>query len=98
MAFVQQSGSSTEARVPKGKITAKTESKELAKANGDRLELLITNEGTKNIWLALGGEKAVAKEGPFLKAETGAYNISNYSGVVHVITAEGESNVCYAEV
>jgi hypothetical protein len=98
MAFAQQSGSSTEARVPRGKFTAKTESKELSKANGDRLEFGASNEGSKDAWLALGGEKAVAKEGPYLKAGGGAYTTTSYSGNVHVITAEGESNICIWEI
>jgi len=94
----QQSGSDSVAKTPKGKITAKTESKELAKENLDRIELVITNEGSKNIWLAFGGKEAVAKEGPFMKAETGSFNIGSFTGPVHVITAEGESNVTYGEI
>lgn len=97
MGFVQQSGSSTEARVPKGKLTAKTESKELAKANQDRLELIVTNEGAKDIWLSLGST-AVAKEGIYLATKTGTWNTTSYSGAVFAITAEGESNVCYSEI
>lgn len=95
MAFVQQSGSSTEARVPKGKLTAKTESKELVKANADRIGLIITNEGSKTVWFAKG-PTAVAKEGPFL-VTNGSWEFSDYSGVVSAITAEGESNITYAE-
>lgn len=95
MAFTQQSGSSTEARVPKGKLTAKTESKELVKANPDRLGLIIANEGTNTVWFAKG-PTAVAKEGPFL-ITNGAWEFSDYSGVVSVITSTGESNVCYSE-
>jgi hypothetical protein len=97
MAFAQQSGSSTEARIPKGKLTAKTESKELVKANGDRIELIVTNEGTKDIWLCLGAA-AVAKEGPYLKKEGGALTLGSYSGAIFAITAEGESNVTFAEI
>lgn len=95
MAFAQQSGSSNEARIPKGKLTAKTESKELVKANGDRISLTITNEGTKTVWFAKG-PTAVAKEGPFLLTN-GAWEFSDYSGIVSAITAEGESNVCFCE-
>ncbi len=97
MAFVQQSGSSTEARIPKGKLAAKTESKELVKANGDRLELIVSNEGAKDAWLSLG-TAAVAKEGVYLKAAGGSWTSDSYSGAVFVITASEESNICYAEI
>jgi hypothetical protein len=40
----QSSGSDSVARTPKGKVTAKTESKELAKENLDRINLTIMNE------------------------------------------------------
>lgn len=97
MGFVQQSGSSTEARVPKGKVTAKTASVELAKANQDRIELIVTNEGGNDVWLSLG-TAAVAKEGPYLVSKTGTWNTSSYSGAVFVITSTGESNVTFSEI
>lgn len=97
MAFVQQSGSSTEARVPKGKLAAKTESKELVKANGDCIEVIVSNEGTKDVWLSLG-TAAVAKEGIYLKAAGGSFTTNSYSGAIFAITAEGESNVCWTEI
>jgi hypothetical protein len=97
MAFSQQSNSSSEARIPKGKLACKTESKELVKANGDRVELIVTNEGAKDAWLCLGAT-AVAKEGPYLKKEGGAWTNGSYSGAVFAITAEGESNLTFAEV
>jgi hypothetical protein len=97
MAFVQQSGSSTEARVPKGKLTAKTESKELIKVNADCIEVIISNEGTKDVWLSLGSA-AVAKEGIYLKNGGGAFTTGSYSGAIFAITAEGESNVCWTEI
>jgi hypothetical protein len=77
MAFSQQSNSSSEARIPKGKLACKTESKELVKANGDRIELIVTNEGAKDAWLCLGATAVAA---------------------VFAITAEGESNLTFAEV
>lgn len=91
----QQSGSDSVARQPKGKITAKTESKELAKENLDRISLTITNEGTNTVYIAKGAT-AVAKEGPFL-VTNGAWEFSDYTGPVAVITASGESNVTFAE-
>lgn len=96
MAYIQQSGSGTTARVGKGKVTAKTESKELAKENESRISLTIVNEGANTVWLAKGAT-AVAKEGPFL-VTNGAWEFSDYTGSVSVITSSGESNVCYAEV
>lgn len=97
MAFSQQSGSSTEARIPKGKFEAETASKELVKANGDRLELIVSNEGAKDAWLSLGSA-AVAKEGIYLKAGGGTWTNTSYSGAVFVITASEKSNITYAEV
>ena len=97
MAFSQPSGSSDTARVPKGKLTIKTESKELAKASGDRLKLIVTNEGEKGVWLALGGT-AAAKEGIPLAAKGVPFVLEGYSGAVSVIAEEGESNVCYVEI
>lgn len=97
MAFAQQSGSSTEARISKGKFAAKTESKELVKANGDRLEFIVSNEGAKDAWLSLGSA-AVAKEGIYLRREGGSWSSTSYSGSVFVITSESESNICFAEI
>lgn len=97
MGFVQQSGSSTEARVPKGKFEAEATSKELFKANQDRIELIISNEGAKDVWLSLG-TAAVAKEGIYLKKEGGSFTGLSYSGAVFCITAEGKSNVCFSEI
>ena len=97
MAFSQPSGSSDTARTDKGKLTIKTESKELAKANGDRLALIISNEGAKDVWLALG-TTAVAKEGIFLKSGGEPWVLQGYSGAVSVIAGEGESNICFVEI
>lgn len=97
MAYIQQSGSATTARIPKGKFTAKTESKELAKANGDRVALILTNQGAKDIWLSLG-EAATAEEGPCLKAGTGVWENTVYTGAIFAVTKEGESVVTYSEV
>lgn len=92
----QQSGSDSVAKTPKGKFTAKTESKELAKENLDRISLTITNEGANTVWFAKGAT-AVAKEGPFL-VTNGSWEFSDYTGVVSAITSTGESNVTYVEV
>lgn len=97
MAFSQQSGSSTEARIAKGKFEAETSSKELVKANGDRLELIVSNEGAKDAWLSLGSA-AVAKEGIYLKASGGTWVCDSYSGSVFVITASEKSNICFSEI
>lgn len=97
MAFVQQSGTATTARVPKGKFTAKTESKELLKDNADRVELVISNVGAKDVWLCLGAV-AVAKEGIYLKNGGGSLTTNAYSGPIFCITAEGESELNYAEI
>lgn len=91
----QQSGSDSRAQTPKGKFTAKTESKEMLKENLDRINLTVTNEGSKTVWFAKG-PTAVAKEGPFLLTN-GAWEFDDYTGGVSVITAEGESNLTFCE-
>jgi len=85
------------ALTPKGAVTAKAESQVLAKANGKRAALYVTNCGAKDVFLAFG-DTAKAKEGVKLEAETGATVIEGYAGAVSVITEEGESLVTYAEV
>lgn len=97
MAYIQQSGSATTARLPKSKFTAKTESKELLKENIDRIEITISNEGSKDVWLSLGST-AVAKEGIYLKNSGGSYTTNAYLGSIFCITAEGESNLCFSEI
>lgn len=97
MTRVQQSGSDSVARTPKGKLVIKTESKELLKENLDRIELIVSNEGAKDAWLSLGSA-AVAKEGIYLKAAGGSWTSNAYLGPVFVVAAEGESNICYAEI
>lgn len=90
-------GSAEEAKTPKGKITAKTESQVLAEFNEPRVALFITNSGAKAVWLAFG-PTAVAEEGPMLSKEGGSTVIDNYSGAVSIITKEGESVVSFSEV
>jgi hypothetical protein len=38
----------------------------------------------------------VAKEGPYL-ITNGSWEFNDYTGIISVITAEGESNVCFCE-
>lgn len=90
-------GSAREAKTPKSKVTAKTESQTLVADNEARVALYVTNNGTKNVWLALGAT-AVAEEGPLLVKETGAVVIDNYSGIITCITKEGESLLTFAEI
>lgn len=89
--------SSSTAKTPKGKITAKTESQELAAANDARVALTITNRSARDVWLGLGGA-AAAEEGICLKAETGAMVIDFFMGAVFVITKEGEGVITFSEV
>ena len=90
-------GSAEEAKTPKSKITAKTESQVLAEFNEPRVALYVTNNGAKNVWLAFGGT-ATVEEGPLLVEKTGAIVIDNYSGPVSCITKEGESLLTFAEI
>jgi hypothetical protein len=90
-------GSAEEAKTPKGKITAKTESQVLAEFNEPRVALFVCNNGAKDAWLALGST-AAAEEGIKLVASTGTAVIDNYSGVVSCATKEGESLLSFSEV
>lgn len=97
MAYGIAPTSSQVAKQPKGKVTAKTESKTLIAANKRRLIAFVTNSGGKDVWLALG-PTAVAEEGIKLVATTGAAVIEAYSGEIACVTKEGESVVSFAEV
>jgi len=97
MAYIQQSGTGTTARVPKGKFEAETSSKELLKENPDRIELIISNPGTKDVWLSLG-TTAVAEEGIYLKSGGGSWVSNGYSGPVFCITGSEKSKLAYAEI
>lgn len=90
-------GSKSEANAPKGKKTAKAESQTLVAANGQRVELYVANPSAKEVWLALGAT-AAKEEGIYLKKEGGAVIITGYTGVVSVITTEGEGSISFAEV
>lgn len=90
-------GSSPEAVTPAGALTAKTESQTLSASNPGRIALYVTNNGAKDVWLALGST-AVAEKGIKLVATTGSAVIDNYSGVVSFISKEGESLVTFAEI
>jgi hypothetical protein len=85
------------AKTPKGKITAKAESQVLAKVYADRFALYVCNPSTKSVWLALG-ETAAKEEGIFLAKETGTTVIEGYTGVVSVVTTEGEGVVTFSEI
>ena len=90
-------GTSGEAKTPKSKIKAKTESQTLAESNPGRIALTITNTGATAVWLAAGAT-AVAEEGIMLAKEGGAHVIDYYTGVVSVITKESESVVSFLEI
>lgn len=90
-------GSAEEAKTPKGKITAKTESQVIAEFNEPRVALFVCNNGAKNVWLALGST-AAAEEGILLIEKTGTAVIDNYSGPVSCATKEGESLLTFAEI
>jgi hypothetical protein len=97
MAFHSLHDGADVAKTPKGKVSAKTESKELIAANRDRAGLVVTNGSTVDVWLALGAT-AAAEEGIYLKAEGGSIVIDFYSGAISVITKSGEGVITYAEV
>jgi hypothetical protein len=97
MAFVQQSGSSTEARVSKGTFKAVESSKTLVKANQDRLALYVCNDSTATVYLALGAT-AAKSEGIRLNKEGGSVVIDNYSGEVTCFAAAAEAVLTFSEV
>lgn len=86
-----------EAKTPKSKVTAKTENQTLAADNENRIELIVSNVGTKDAFLACGAT-AAADEGVYLKKEGGSVIIVGYTGVVACITKEGESVLSFSEV
>lgn len=90
-------GTSGEAKNGKGAVKAKTASQTLAEANPGRVALYVTNDGEKDVYLALGAT-AVKNEGIRLAPEDPPLHIPDYSGAVSVVTAEGESVVTFAEV
>lgn len=85
-----------EAANPKGKKTATTSSAKLVGANESRVALVVCNDGTNAVYLALGGT-ATKEEGIRLNKEGGTHIIDYYWGEVTCVTATGESNVCWAE-
>lgn len=96
----QQFGSATEAKTAAGQIKAKTESQTLAAANPARVSLTVACEGASSVWLAKG-PTAVAEKGVRLSKE-GEGNqpviITDYTGVVAVVSKEGEPIVSFCEV
>lgn len=93
----QKFGLVDEATTAAGAVTAKTESQTLVTANPDRVAAYITNDGANVVYLALGAT-ATKNKGIRLSKEGGAAVIDNYTGVVSVVTAEGESVVAFAEI
>lgn len=85
------------AHTPKGKVTAKAESKTLLKAWEGRAALWVFNPSAKEVWLALG-PTAAKEEGIWLKKESGAVYIEGYRGEVSCVTTEGEGTVTYSEL
>lgn len=88
----------TAAIAPASAVTAKTESQTLiADSAKRRVVAYITNDGANVVYLALGAT-ATKNKGIRLNKEGGAAVIDNYTGVVSVVTAEGESVVAFSEV
>jgi hypothetical protein len=86
------------AKTGKGKVEATTASATLVAANEERGEVVISNNGAKDVWLAFG-PTAVAEEG--VRLPTGSlppFVCRSYSGQITVIAKEGTSVVSFAEV
>jgi hypothetical protein len=90
-------GSAAEAKTAAGAVKAKTESQTLVAENLGRVALYVTNDGANTAYLALGA-KAVKSEGIRLNKEGGSVVVDNYTGVVSVVTAEGEPVITFSEI
>jgi hypothetical protein len=97
MAFAPLKEGSNEAKSGKGKATAKTSSQTLWAENANRVQLIVQNRGSSDVWVAFGKTAAV-EEGFFVAKEGGQISIDNYSGPVSVITPSGESALTYVEI
>lgn len=86
-----------EANQSAGAKTAKAESQVLLEQNLERISAYIINDGANVVYLALGAA-ATKNKGIRLNAEGGGVVIDDYTGVVSIVTAEGESVVTFSEV
>lgn len=86
-----------QAHASKGKVTAKATSGTLVAAWPNRVALYVYNPSSKEVWLALGAT-AAKEEGIWLKKEGGSAVIEGYTGIVTLVTTEGEGTVTFAEV
>ncbi len=98
MAFDTSPTRASTAHKPMGAFEAEDTSKELLGEYGERLRLFVYNTGEKDVWLALGGEKAEVKKGIPLPAKTGKEVIEGFGGAIHCITTEGKSLLTYSEL
>lgn len=80
-----------------GAVKAKTESQTLIAANDGRVAAYITNDGAGTVYLAFGAT-AVKNEGIRLLKEDPPLFVGCYTGVIAVVTAEGEAVVTFVEV
>lgn len=90
-------GSTDTASTSAGAVKAKTESQTLVSANPTRIALHVTNDGEKTVYLALGAT-ATKSKGIRLNEKGGYVAITGYTGVVSVVTAEGEAVTTFCEV
>lgn len=93
----QKFGSSGEANDPCGAVKAKTESQTLVAANPGRVAVYITNDGEGTAYLALG-VTAVKNEGIRLLKGDPPLRIADYTGVISVVTKEGEPVITFSEI
>lgn len=97
MAYFPLNQGSDTAADPSGSVKAKTESQTLLAANRNRVCAYIANDGEKTVYLGLGAT-AVKNEGIPLPKGSAPFKLEGYTGVVSVVTAEGESVTAFSEV
>lgn len=90
-------GSAATANDSAGAVKAKNESQTLVAANPSRVAVYVTNDGEKTVYLAFGAT-AVKNEGIRLLKGDPPLRIADYTGVISVVTAEGEAVVSFVEV
>jgi uncharacterized protein YlxP (DUF503 family) len=94
LAFVKSDSAVTSA----GQLKTKSaESQKVASANEARVNLVVSNIGSKDVWLGLGAA-AVAEKGLYLKKEGGTHNINYFNGEVTAISKEEEPIITFVEV
>jgi hypothetical protein len=83
-------------------VTVTTSTTAIVAANSNRHELILTNDGTNVVYLALAtslsAPTAVANKGIRLNPGGGCYQTDSFTGAVAGIASGGSSVVCVTEI